>query len=269
MFYFFFYLLLISPIIQEPNEAGLPPSITPATSSTNLVYFHGDLVVKFYTKAGLRESSFEKEKELYNLLQTATDSPSCFPTMKAHGVYKDTDEKEWPYIITNLVDGEPIGAVFPELSHDNRLEVAEFAARMLKEVHAMDISSVKSVPITWQPFIDYLCIQRDAATKRHEHWQTMPGSLIRQLGAYLPTIHELRTSFVNTSRSPVLVHSDLNDENLLGEWEDLDEEEEEEEEKGKQGKEKEKVWRFYYYLLLLKFNSFDDTKVQWTRTCSR
>ena len=95
---------------KEPNEAGLPPTITPATDSTNLVYFHGDLVIvreqvaddylfnliqKFYTKAGIRESSFEKERDIYHQLQENTACPQSFPVTKASGTYTDAEGKEW------------------------------------------------------------------------------------------------------------------------------------------------------------------------------
>ena len=131
----------------------------------------------------------------------------------------------------------------------------------------MPLSSVPHMPSGWEPFIAYLVEQREEAQKRHEHWQTLSGypflffycflhwmclvsslrhyyaylrdgrSLLRQLQSYLPSVEEIRSSFVNTAKAPVLVHSDLNDENLLGEWEDDSDEDEE-------GEEEEEVVRF-------------------------
>jgi len=77
---------------------------------------------------------------------------------------------------------------------------------------------------TWDAFLTFIKQQRQTAVQRHEQWGTLPAKLQSQLDSYLPSIDHL-VQFITRTKQPVLIHTDLNEENILGDWKDKESDE--------------------------------------------
>lgn len=184
----------------------------PGTHAVFLV--DGRYAVKLYTHLFGAERDAAVEREVYGAIARAADVPA--PALIASGeLFLEGDGWRWPYIVTTVVPGERFGAVREQLALEARLEVAGYLGPLVRQVHGLPTDDVMLGPAR-DDYLRFLHERREGCGTRHRAWGSLPGRLTDQIDAYLLPVDEL----VDRSNPPVLLHGDLTEDHLLGEWRD-------------------------------------------------
>ena len=180
----------------------------PGTQPVFLV--DGRWVVKFFGDLFGGEEAFALERDVFTL---AARTPALdVPRMLAEGRLFDTGEAwRWPYLVSALLPGQQLVAVYDQVPADDRAALATYTARQLHALHHLPLGETGALRRDWAPFAGWIARQHTTCAERHHTAQILPGHLVAQIPAYLPPVAEL----LDTASPPRLLHCDLNADHLL------------------------------------------------------
>ncbi|MBI4639083.1 MAG: aminoglycoside 3'-phosphotransferase/choline kinase family protein, partial [Candidatus Tectomicrobia bacterium] len=165
-------------IEQICYEHRLVPAekITAGHPGSNAVFLVDDaVVVKIFSPFG--REWVVREIEISQLLQSYKTIP--VPRLLASGLIKE--EQDWPYIVTEMLPGERIGGIWEKISYENRLAIAERVGKMVRTLHTIPISKVKSMDRSrryWERFVE---TQIKGCVEHHRQKQSLPNHLLEQI----------------------------------------------------------------------------------------
>ena len=142
------------------------------------------------------------------------------------------------YLIVGLCEGRPLRRAWSNLSDATGAHVARQLGAFAAELHAVDVpdelvaahaqaeaeteaeagddaatfEAEAGVPAAWRPFVRLLRARRAYCTARQRMTSVLPKALADEIEAYVPADP---VSLLDLSVPPVLMHSDLTDENVL------------------------------------------------------
>ncbi len=117
----------------------------------------------------------------------------------------------WPYIVLTYVTALPVIRVFDKLTRDDMTRTCQFLVEWMPQLHQLTPTG----PHTWHEFEHFIAKQRRSCRSRHQEWQLLSPNLIAELDDYLP--RDARELFRHArDQSPVYLHGDLSDEQVLG-----------------------------------------------------
>jgi hygromycin-B 7''-O-kinase len=194
---------------------GLCQEVRAGYPGTHAVFLvDGRYAVKLYTHLFGAGRDAVVEREVYGAIARAGDVRA--PALVAAGeLFPDGYGWRWPYIVTTVVPGERFGDVRERLSLEERQEVAGYLGLLVRRVHELPTEG-ELLGRTWDGYLGFLREQREGCAARHRAWGSLPGRLIDQIDTYLLPVEEL----VDRGNAPVLLHGDLTEDHLLGEWQD-------------------------------------------------
>lgn len=167
--------------------------------------------VKLFAELFDGEESFRKELDIYRLCAYAPALP--VPKLITYGsVFDEDDSYRWPYTISTVIPGVSIGSVLPEISFEDKLDVATAAGSFLHTFHRLPLEHSSFFERSWEPFRVVLDYQRIHCIEHHRQWNALPPHLIARLDDYLPPIESL----FDPQTIPYLLHTDLFDDHVLG-----------------------------------------------------
>ena len=173
----------------------------------------GRFVVKFFTHLFHGAEGYAVEADLYRLLADAPAIPA--PSLIAAGdLFPPQEGWPWPYIVSSLIPGRSLGEVREGVAPEDLLDLAAYLGRVLRAVHALPAERSLHFVRAWEPFLAFLAQQRAACAQNHRRWGSLPDRLVGQIDGYLPPADEL----VARDDGPHLVHCDLNEDHVLGEF---------------------------------------------------
>jgi len=183
-------------------RAGLP--------GTNPVFIVNEIyAVKLYSDLFDGQYSFSVEREVYRLIATQPDIPA--PALVAAGELFGADSGwPWPHIVTQVIPGLSMSEV--QLSDVDRSATLAWLGPLMQRIHALPLRETGPLPQTWEAFVQFLTAQRAEVVNNHRRWGALPTHLIDQIEGYLPALTEL----VGLEERPVLLHSDLTSDHVLG-----------------------------------------------------
>ena len=157
---------------------------------------------------------FHIEPQVHSLLSENSNLP--LPGIVTTGVFMD--RIEWPYLITEFVQGTAIWEARHRIDIPNLLEVAAELGQMIRTLHQTDVTAIQSGAQWRENWLELL--QRRGAECITEVRQKaiLSQSALEQLQAFLQRL----TAALEDS-SLTLVHGDLTEDNLLlkegrGKW---------------------------------------------------
>lgn len=185
-------------------KAGLP--------GTHPVFVVNDTyIIKFFTNL-FGVASNQVELAFYQ--QVAPHLPVSIPSLVTHGALFPAEPDgpwHWPYIITTRLQGVSIGEAHLQ-TPEFPAEAARYAAGVLQAFHNAPLHSDSSIlDASWQGFAALLSERRQAIRPAIEQLAIAP-TLRSELLARLDT---MPTPY-DTSKTPRLLHGDLNRDHILG-----------------------------------------------------
>ena len=201
----------IASICQRHNLAPYQ-QIRAGKAGTHPVFIVDErYVVKLYAELFGGDESFRKELDLYQLCAYAPELP--VPQLITYGsLFAEGSEYHWPYTISTVIPGVPIGSVLSEISFEDKLGVATAAGSFLHVFHRLPLEHSLMFERSWEPFRAVLAYQRKHCIEHHRQWNALPQRLIAQIEDYLPPVESL----FDQQTIPYLLHTDLFDDHVLG-----------------------------------------------------
>jgi hygromycin-B 7''-O-kinase len=171
-------------------------------------------VVKFFSDGFNGGESFVLEREIYGLLANAPQIPA--PSLLAGGhLFPPSDEGwNWPYLIASFIPDSSLGEAETPVAYEDRAEIAKYVGTALRHLQVLPIER-SELKRNWANFLHFLRHQYDECISNHRRWATLPSRLIKQIPDYLLPPDQL----IDTASTPLLLHCDLNEDHLLGEFE--------------------------------------------------
>lgn len=187
------------------DRHGLPdaaPTLYPTGS--DVVMRVGEAVVKLSEPRWRAEIAMEAAM----LARARGHLPVDTPTLLAQG-----ELEGWPYVVMSVVQGEPLGEVWPLLSADERAHLAAQLGALLAAFRSIPVSPEDSA--TWAPFFARM---RDGVLERHASRRKLPGQ------GWLDEILPFLASTALSERPLVWMHTELLGDHVLvarrgGRWE--------------------------------------------------
>lgn len=173
-------------------------------------------VIKFFGPFFNGRESAAIEREMYGLLATNPTIPA--PTLLQRGMIGSDCARSWKYIISTQLAGESYGTMRDQFSVENRRDVAQFIAEVAASIHRLNPIPLEPSPLTlsWRTWDTFMERQIRSCTEQHRARGTLPDQLVDQIAHYLtrttasaPPVH---------ADSPVVMHCDLTEDHILGEW---------------------------------------------------
>ena len=180
------------------------------------------------------ELSFEKEVAVYKLLEKKNISQ--LPRLRFSGYLLDANSQRegsylkmkeekpepwrFPYLVVDMIDAQKIGDIYSDLSESNWDTLVDNLAEKLYEIHNVkcDESDLKN-DLFKKDFANFIMQQRGNVLERQSKWGVLSSDLIQQIEEYLPTPENLPKR-ITVGNCDLLLHADLQEENILGVWKD-------------------------------------------------
>jgi len=180
--------------------------ITVGHPGSNAVFVVDDAVVVKIFSPFSREW-VARELEISQLLSSSRMLP--VPKLLASGLIKE--EQDWPYIVTEMLPGERIGGIWEKVSYENRLAIAEHVGQLVRTLHNLPVSKVKSMDKSrryWERFVE---TQVNSCVEYHCQKQSLPPHLLEHIPGYLLEAMPL----FDGNFSPCIVNSDITNDHIL------------------------------------------------------
>ena len=149
---------------------------------------------------------FAVERELYTMLGRQGTLP--VPKVLSSGLY--WDRIEWPYLIMELIDGQPIRDVRDEIGEGNLLEVAAELGKIVRALHQTDAALLRGLERREESWSHLLERRKAESVDEIERKKLLPPGVVEDLKEFLKTATAGLEEY-----QPVLVHGDITDDNLL------------------------------------------------------
>jgi hygromycin-B 7''-O-kinase len=202
------------PYVEEAcRRSGVPcVTVQPTLAGTYPVFRAGDgFIVKLFGDLFDGPAAYEVEREIFSLFSSHPSFPA--PRMAAHGcLFPDQPSWRWPYIISTAIPGVSLGECASQVSYRDREGVALWLGPVVRDLHALPLGGVPILSPSWERFLRFLGERRTRSTADHRSWGRMPEHLVREIDRYLPPLEAL----IDRDAGPVLLHSDLNQDHVLG-----------------------------------------------------
>ncbi len=171
-------------------------------------------VVKFFGPLFNGQETAAIECALYRLLATDPGVPA--PSLIADGVLDPGNDGQWHYIVSSQLPGESYRIARERLSAENRRDVSRFVADVATNIHRLNPASDVDLALApdWKRWDTFLGSQIRFCTERHRAWGTLSSQRIEQIEPFLATM----PSLLDHAEPPVVLHGDLTDDHILGEW---------------------------------------------------
>lgn len=168
-------------------------------------------VVKFFGDLFDGPWCYAVESDCYALL--ASRPEFLAPRLLGHGsLFPEAAAWQWPYLISTLVPGTSLGTVREQVSGDDIEALVRTLGPLVRQLHTLPMRDTCALVPTWERFAAGLRERHAACAANQRDWQALPEHLIDQIDAYLPPIEML----VDRRTAPLLLHSDLNEDHVLG-----------------------------------------------------
>lgn len=174
----------------------------------------GRLVVKLFGRQFDGALRFEIERSVYGLLQDAPyiAAPALLHTGR---LFANEPEWSWPYLISTALPGRSLGEDRAAVPYADLEAVVGWLGGQLRSLYELHLPPGGVLPADWSSFHSYLRERRAVCVEQHRRWSALPPHLLEQIEAYLLPVDAL----FERRRPPCLVHSDLNEDHVLGRWE--------------------------------------------------
>lgn len=180
---------------------------TPGTHPVFLV--EGRWAVKLFSDLFGGERAWAAERDCYALTASAPQIDA--PRQIAEGALFADGPWRWPYLVSSIIPGAALSAVWDEVTHANRAALAEYAGRQLRALHALPLEGASALGDGWDTFAETMAERHAACTARHWADDRIPPHFAAQIERFLPSLDEL----IDRRAPPRLVHGDLNGDHLL------------------------------------------------------
>ncbi|PRP86357.1 hypothetical protein PROFUN_05498 [Planoprotostelium fungivorum] len=197
---------------QEKYQVELP------SDSTNTVFMTEKAVVKFYTAEKEARESFDREVNMYSLLQgSEVKCPKLLfsgQIVEQEEGYHLTNANEsieggLLYVVASRLLGDPVRDVWSTLQNESIERSVDFLAENLRKLHDLKRKVSDEDVEHWKKFIT----KRDEdLIKDHESWFITDSTVISQMRDYIDVDRQI----LDAPNRFQLIHSDVNDENLIG-----------------------------------------------------
>ncbi|MFQ5934276.1 MAG: phosphotransferase family protein, partial [Dehalococcoidia bacterium] len=180
----------------SPMEASFP--------GTNAVFIlDRKYVVKVFTPFW---QDFDVELELHAVLSSYGKIP--IPSIVSTGVF--ADRIDWPYLITEYINGTPMREVREHIGKENLLEMGKELGEIVRELHQINLATVKSVERTKESWSVFLQRRRAQCISELRQKAILPRKIVDELQVLL------QKNIGQFEQCPLaLVHGDLTEEHLL------------------------------------------------------
>ncbi len=182
----------IEAIADRHRLAGEPHRFT---TGSVIVYAVGDRVIKLHEP--WNQSLFETEAACLSHLDGLLSVPA--PRLHATGTLEG-----WRYLVMERLPGQPLDQVREQLSLDELSELCTAAGRLATEIQAVPVSGPLAGMMPWPRFM----AEQRAGSVAHHRAYGVPPRLLDGLEAQI-------TDVDLDAASPVLLHTELTDTNLL------------------------------------------------------
>jgi hygromycin-B 7''-O-kinase len=169
-------------------------------------------IVKFFGRLFDGARSFAAEREAGRLVEI--DPAIRTARLVASGELGESDWP-WPYLIFEHIRGASIGEVWDRVSFGDRQRAAREMGDTVRRIHALPLEGSPVFPNSYESYLRFLEQQRAGVVERQRRWGHLPGHLVDQIDAFLPSLDEL----VDRRHPPHLIHADLTRDHLLGQLE--------------------------------------------------
>lgn len=129
-------------------------------------------------------------------------------------LFGNTQDWPWPYIIFEYIPGASLGQQANRLSDADKRRVAHQIAILTRRLHTVSLAFKPGLKDAWEPYLSFLHTQRARVVEVYRQSKSLPKRLLEQLDSYLLPVEEL----VNLTARPHLIHADLTQDHLLGEF---------------------------------------------------
>ncbi|AQQ54411.1 aminoglycoside phosphotransferase family protein [Planococcus lenghuensis] len=181
-------------LLKEGMEEG---TVEKFELGANVVYkIGGRHVIKLFPP--FHGEGFQSEKAVLELLEWV-NLPAETPEMMRASAYEG-----WPYLIMTFLEGTLAVDLWDELSRTEKLDHAEDLGRLIRSVHRLDASMMKSLPGSWPAFVE----ARKKKAAAYHRAADMRESLISEMTSYIESVD------LNTKRQ-VLLTGEYTPFNLL------------------------------------------------------
>ena len=171
----------------------------------------GRYVVKLFGEQFDGIHRFEVEHAVYKLLHGAPEL--AVPSLITAGrLFPDAAQWSWPYLVSSAIPGTSLGEVRASVSTADQRAVARWVGRQVRALYELRLPESGVLAATWDHFDTFLNQRRSTCAEQHRSWATLPRPLLEQIDSYVLPADRL----IDRSAAPRLLHSDLNEDHILG-----------------------------------------------------
>jgi len=175
------------------------PHLVRSKDGENVIFFVGEyLILKIF---GAIRDGFAREKAA--LLNVHTASDTITPEICFEG-----DVDGWNYLIMTRLKGRLAKEIWPDISIQNRIDIATELGSALKRLHSLNSSAtLPALYQDWQGFLQRQlnsCIDRQRENGANPEW-------LKSLPEYISD----RIDLLDSEGKPVLLHGDIHLGNLM------------------------------------------------------
>lgn len=168
-------------------------------SGTNMVFRagHGPWLKLF---APLWAEDFVRERT--SLAAVASDEWLALPQLLHEG-----EIEGWPYLVLSHLEGRAIGAVWPALDREERVDLARQVGALLQRLHAVDVRACAPIHDDWPAWVNEqraVCVERQRGYGLEPDW-------VRELEVRVAALPAL----LDPEDAPVFLHADVTDEHVF------------------------------------------------------
>jgi hypothetical protein len=168
-------------------------------------------VVKFFGQQFDGEHAWAVERESARLVEGAPGIPAA-RLVRSGALFPAAPDLSWRYLVFEFLPGMSVGEQRDQLSHAERLRIAEEMADIARLLHCLPLEGSTVFRLGWGGYLAFLSAQREGCAAKHREWGEMPDHLIDQIDSYLLPIG----AWVEPGSHPHFIHADLTWDHLLG-----------------------------------------------------
>lgn len=169
--------------------------------------------IKLFGDLFFGPSCFLAENDVYRIFKK--EKVGLVPNQRTKGyLFEDAQTWRWPYIMFDYIQGDPYAKIQRQLTLENKQQLAKKLATLIKKVHRLYVPHGKYLKPGWTTYTFFLNDQFDKVVSNHKKWHALPAKLIKQIPDYIGDLNQ----WLNTSQAPNLLHADLHQDHILGQF---------------------------------------------------